>query len=875
MAFRPDNLTVKAREAVAAAQELATDRGNPQVVPLHLLKALLDERGGVVEPVLRRIGANVGQLASLVDGELGRLPSQSGGQTGGSGEFLRILEAAQKRADTMKDRFVSTEHLLLALAESGSADGGTAAGRLLAMNGVAADDVLEALKSVRGGQSVNSQNPEGTYQALEQYGQDLVDLARRGKIDPVVGRDAAIRRVIQVLSRRRKNNPCLIGEPGVGKTAIVEGLAARIVDGDVPQNLREKTVVALDMGALVAGAKYRGEFEERLKAVLKEVTDAEGRVVLFIDELHTVIGAGKTDGAMDAGNLLKPALARGELHCIGATTLDEYRKYIEKDPALERRFQPVKIDEPSVEDTLSILRGIKEKYETHHGVRIADEALRQAASLSDRYIGDRFLPDKAIDLIDEAASRLRMEIDSMPAELDEANRALARMRVEAKVLADEDGEEARQRLADLERTIADRDEEVTTLRARWEAEREVLSELKPLQEELGDLQTARDRAFTQAQQTNRNEDFQAAYEAEVNLKAARDRLAELEKKFADLGDDDSDRLLRDAVTGEDVAKVVAGWTGIPVARMLQTEREKLLEMEDRIHRRMIDQQEAVEAVSNAIRRSRSGLGDRNRPVGSFLFLGPTGVGKTELCKALAEFLFDSEKALVRLDMSEFMEKHSVSRMIGAPPGYVGYEEGGKLTEAVRRNPYSVILLDELEKAHPDVFNILLQVLDDGRLTDGQGRTVDFTNAVVVMTSNLGSQRILEMTDEGELPNEIQREVMELLRRQFRPEFLNRIDDVVVFQPLGRAEIRQIVDLQLRGLERQLADEGYGLRVSDDAKQLLANEGYDPVYGARPLKRVIQTRLQNGLANELLAGRFDPGATITVDASPDGFVFGAG
>ena len=696
-------------------------------------------------------------------------------------------------------------------------------------------------------------------------------LARQGKIDPVIGRDQEIRRVIQVLSRRRKNNPVLIGDAGVGKTAIVEGLAHRIVMGDVPQNLKDKTVVSLDMGALIAGAKYRGEFEDRLKAVLKEVTEAEGRVILFVDELHTVVGAGASEGAVDASNLLKPALARGELHCVGATTLDEYRKYIEKDPALERRFQPVLVNEPSVEDTISILRGLKSRYESHHGVRITDDALISAATLSDRYIADRFLPDKAIDLVDEAASRLRMEMDSMPAEVDEATRQLTRLQIEAAALAQEPSPESKQRLQELRKQIADREESVNALKTRWQVEKEALTSIRPLKEEIEKLRTTYDQAFTQAQQTNANEDFVRAFDAEKKLKDALKNLESAEKRVAQVGGGDGPRLLREEVTQEDIAKVVSTWTGIPVSRMLQTERTKLLEMEDHIHQRMINQSEAVTAVANAVRRSRSGMQDPNRPIGSFIFLGPTGVGKTELCKALAEFLFDDERAMVRIDMSEFMEKHSVARLIGAPPGYVGYEEGGKLTEAVRRRPYTVLLLDEIEKAHRDVFNVLLQLLDDGRLTDSHGRTVDFTNTIVVMTSNIGSQMIMEMTGRDD-DKEIERRVLQALRKEFLPEFLNRVDETIVFHPLTQKEIRQIVELQLVKLQKRLEDNGYTLEVSDAAKKQLAEEGYDPVYGARPLKRTIQQRLQNELANSILGGEFVEGAHIVVDVQNGEFTF---
>lgn len=870
MAFRPDKLTVKAQEAVQRAQQTAEDHGHQQLLPLHILDALLEEEQGVVRPLLQKIGVNLAQLTSIIESELKRLPKVSGAavQVSAANATMQVLDKSQKLADQMKDAFVSTEHLLLALTQVDDQ-----AKRLLEMNGVEESDVLSALKTVRGSQNVSDQNPEEKYQALQRYGNDLVELARQGKVDPVIGRDTEIRRVIQVLSRRRKNNPVLIGEPGVGKTAIVEGLAHRIVLGDVPQNLKDKRVVALDMGALVAGAKYRGEFEDRLKAVLREVQEAQGRVILFIDELHTVVGAGAAEGAMDASNLLKPALARGELHCVGATTLDEYRKHIEKDPALERRFQPVMVQEPNVEDTISILRGLKERYESHHGVRITDDALIAAATLSDRYINDRFLPDKAIDLVDEAASHLRMEIDSMPAEIDEATRQLTRMQIESQALARETSSDSKQRLDELKRQIADREEEVNSLKARWQSEKESLSQLQPLKEEIDRLRTVQDQAFKQAQRTNLNDDYIRAHEAQQQLRAAEQKLHELEQRFAETANSRGERLLREDVTEDDIARVVSLWTGIPVTRMLQGEREKLLTMEDRIHERMIDQREAVEAVSNAVRRSRSGLQDRHRPIGSFIFLGPTGVGKTELCKALAEFLFDDERNMVRIDMSEFMERHSVARLIGAPPGYVGYEEGGRLTEAVRRQPYCVLLLDEIEKAHRDVFNVLLQLLDDGRLTDSQGRTVDFSNTIVVMTSNIGSQTIMDFAGK-EHDKEIQSRVMEALRREFLPEFLNRIDEVIVFHPLGKDEIREIVDLQLKQLDKQLRENGYTLEVTDAAKQLLADEGYDPVYGARPLKRVIQQRLQNGLANEILAGNFPEGSRIRIDGTADGFVFTA-
>ncbi|MFN9372387.1 MAG: ATP-dependent chaperone ClpB [Planctomycetaceae bacterium] len=867
MAFRIDKFTVKAQEALQHARDLAADKGNQQLQPLHLLAALLQEDQGVVRPLLQKIGTNLAQLDSIVSGEIDRLPKLSGGsgEVGLSQSTAKLLDSAQALATGMKDQFVSTEHLLLAMTQLDDA-----VGRILKMHAVNEADVLKALKSVRGGQQVTDQNPEEKYQALAKYGRDLVEAARQGKIDPVIGRDTEIRRVIQILSRRRKNNPVLIGEAGVGKTAIVEGLAHRIVLGDVPQNLKDKTVMALDMGALIAGTKYRGEFEDRLKAVLREVGEAEGRIILFIDELHTVVGAGGAEGAVDASNLLKPALARGELHCVGATTLDEYRKHIEKDPALERRFQPVVVQQPTVEDTISILRGLKDRYESHHGVKITDDSLIAAATLSDRYISDRFLPDKAIDLVDESASRLRMEIDSMPAEIDEATRQLTRMQIEATALAQESGADARDRLQKLRREIANREEEVNRLKARWQAEKEALSGLTPLKEKIDSLRMAYDQAFKTAQRTNSNDDYMRAFSAEKDLREAEKRLADAEQRAATVSQD-GQRMLKEEVTAEDIAKVVSTWTNIPVARMLQGEREKLLKMEDAIHQRMINQNEAVKAVSNAVRRARSGLQDRNRPIGSFIFLGPTGVGKTELCKALAEFLFDDEKALVRIDMSEFMERHTVSRLVGAPPGYVGYEEGGRLTEAVRRQPYCVLLLDEIEKAHRDVFNILLQLLDDGRLTDSHGRTVNFTNTIVVMTSNIGSQAIMDLAGKKN-EKEIHNRVTEALRQHFLPEFLNRIDETIVFHPLGQEELHQIVDLQLLRLKRQLQENKFDLEVTPAAKDLLTQEGYDPVYGARPLKRTIQQRLQNTLANAILSDEFPEGSTIVVDAHEGEFRF---
>jgi ATP-dependent Clp protease ATP-binding subunit ClpB len=852
-----DKFTQKAQEAALDAQRLAGEYSHQQIEPDHLLLALLRQADGVVPQVVARLG-DANALTGQVEAALAGKPKVYGGNTqvALSRAAADVLNNAEREARTMRDDYTSTEHILLAL------DG--ALRNYPAGRGITRDAILKALTAIRGSQRVTSPNPESTFNALEKYGRDLTQQARQGKLDPVIGRDEEIRRVIQILSRRTKNNPALVGDPGVGKTAIVEGLAQRIVNGDVPEGLKNKRIVALDMGALVAGAKYRGEFEERLKAVLKEVTDAAGEVVMFVDEMHTVVGAGAAEGAMDAGNMLKPMLARGELHLIGATTLDEYRKHVEKDAALERRFQPVLVDEPSVEDTISILRGLKERYEIHHGVRIQDSAVIAAATLSARYISDRRLPDKAIDLIDEAASRLRMEITSKPQALDEIDRRIMQMEIEREALKKERDKASRDRLEKLERDIADAREQSQALRARWEAERQAIAGLQAVKEKI-------EQTKTQIEQAERRADLEAAARLRYGtLRDLEQQLADGETRLKQL--QAGERLLKEEVGAEDIAQIVAKWTGIPVSRLLEGEVEKLLRMEERLHRRVVGQDAAVRALANAIRRARSGLQDPNRPLGSFIFLGPTGVGKTELARALAEFMFDSEQAMVRIDMSEYQEKHTVSRLIGAPPGYVGYEEGGQLTEAVRRKPYSVVLFDEIEKAHPEVFNALLQLLDDGRLTDGHGRTVDFKNTVVIMTSNLGTE-LWSQIGAGEAG--AQREaVLEVLRRHFRPEFLNRIDEVVVFDSLTVDDLKQIVDIQLARVRKLLAERGLKLEVSEAAKAYLAREGWDPTYGARPLKRTIQRLLQDPLALKLLQNEFREGDTVLVDFDGQGLTFTA-
>jgi len=855
----PDRLTVKAGEALQSAGSLATERGNPVVNDAHLFLALLDQEEGIVVPVLQKTGLSVTELRQEAARELDRLPTQSGGASPTvSRELSTSLDRANRIAKELGDAYVSTEHMLLGLVDTK----GTSARELLSARGVGTNHLMDALSAVRGSHRVTDVDPEQKYRALERFTKDLTDLARQGKLDPVIGRDEEIRRVIQVLSRRTKNNPVLIGEAGVGKTAIVEGLAQRIVDGDIPESLRGKRIIVLDLGQLLAGAKYRGEFEERLKAVLKEITSQEGRFVVFIDELHTLVGAGAAEGAVDASNMLKPALARGELHVVGATTLDEYRKHVEKDKALERRFQPVFVGEPSVEDTIAILRGLKERYEIHHGVRITDGALISAATLSDRYLGERHLPDKAIDLIDEAASRLRIEIDSLPQEIDQVERRKIQLQIEEQALSREKDKASRTRLKDLRKELADLEEQSQAMKAQWQAEKDAITRL---QEKKAALEDAR----VDADQVTREGDLQRAAEIrygnipalEREIDAEKQRLAEIQSTA---------KYLKEEVDAEDVAVIVARWTGIPVSKMLESERDRLTKLESELHRRVIGQDEAVAAVADAVRRSRAGLQDPSRPVGSFIFLGPTGVGKTETARALAEFLFDDERALVRLDMSEYGEKHSVARMLGAPPGYVGFEEGGQLTEAVRRRPYSVVLFDEIEKAHPEVFDVLLQILDDGRLTDGQGRTVDFRNTVLIMTSNLGGHWILEFGERDW--NEAERRVLETMRDRFKPEFLNRVDDIVVFRPLTRDDLGQIIELQLQRVGRLLEERGLRIEVTPEAKDLLVDEGFDPVYGARPLKRVIQRRVQNQLAMAILEGDYAEGDLVRVTRSGDLLAF---